>query len=194
MEQTSEATSECRKCGKIVPYEQYKLSRYCPTPSCGTLLPNPRRPRHWIFQFNPATYRWFDWIRENVETEQWLISRYAKVIDKRDRVIIWASGTRAGIYATGEIITTPSKRSLNTEQEKYWIAKETVDKFEEEKSVVVRYLRMIIDGPLLEDRCRDDPILSDMEVLKQPQATNFRLTEGQWKRVLELIDGNNHKQ
>jgi len=194
MERTSEAASECRKCGKIVPVEQYKLSRYCPTLGCGTLLPNPRKPRHWIFQFNPATYRWFDWIRENVETEQWLISRYAKAIDKRDKVIIWASGYKAGIYATGEIITTPNKRPLNTQQEKYWIVKETVDKFEEKKSVVIRYLRIISDRPLLEGRCREDHILSDMQVLKQPQATNFRLAEEQWKRVLELIDRDNYKR
>lgn len=194
MEQTSEPISECRKCGKIVSFEQYKLSRYCSNPSCGALLPNPRRPRHWTFQFNPSTYRWFDWIRQNVETEQWLISRYANAIDKRDRVIIWASGYKAGVYATAEIITTPTRRSLNAEQEKYWITKETVDKFEEKKSVVVRYLRIILDRPLLEDTCRDDPLLSNMEVLKQPQATNFRLSEEQWERILELIDGKNEKQ
>jgi hypothetical protein len=131
-------------------------------------------------------------MRENGETEQWLISRYSKAINKRDKVVIWASGDKAGAYAIGEILTAPSKGSLNSEQEKYWIQKESIDKFEEKKSVVVRYLHIFIDRPLLEDRCRDDPILSDMEVLKQPQATNFRLQEEQWKRILELIDRKIH--
>ena len=101
---------------------------------------------------------------------------------------IWASGEKAGIYAIGEIVTNPRKCPLNPEQEKYWINKEDIYKFEEKASVTVKYSRVIIDRPILEIECRRDSTLSDMAVLKQAQGTNFSLTRKQWNRFIELID------
>jgi predicted nucleic acid-binding Zn-ribbon protein len=181
-----DAESECRKCGKMVSYEQYKLDKFCP--DCGTFLHRPRQPKRWIFQFNPAIYRWFDWIKANRETEQWLTSQHARDIHKRDKVAIWASGDKAGIYAIGEIEANPSKRPLNLGQEKYWTGKADVYKFREKNSVTIKYMKVIIDRPLLEDKCSKDPILSAMEILKQPQGTNFQLTREQWNRILELMN------
>lgn len=76
MGQALDAKSECRKCGKIVSFEQYERDKFCP--DCGMFLPKPRQPRCWMFQFNPTIYRWFDWIKENRETEQWLTSQHAE--------------------------------------------------------------------------------------------------------------------
>ena len=182
----SDAEFECRKYVKVVSFEQYKLDRFCP--DCGTWLSRRRQTRYWVFQFNPATYRWFDWIKEHRETEQWLTSHYARDILKGDKVVIWASGDMAGVYAIGEIVANPSKNPLNPEQEKYWTQKEDLYKFRERNSVTIKYLKVIIDRPLLEGKCRKDPILSDMEILKQPQGTNFWLTKEQWNRIIELID------
>jgi len=181
-----DAEFECRKCGKVVSFEQYKLDRFCP--DCGTFLRPRRQPTYWVFQFNPAIYGWFDWIKENRETEQWLTSQHAEYIHKGDMVAIWASGERAGVYAIGEIVTNPRKKSLNPEQEKYWTKKADIYKFQEKNSVIIKYLRVIIDRPLLEDECRKDPILSAMQVLKNPQGTNFPLIKKQWNRILELMD------
>lgn len=181
MEQTLDAEFGCRKCGKTVSLTQYESSRFCP--SCGTLL---HPIKFWIFQFNPLVYRWHDWIKENCESEQWLTSQHAKEIRKGDRVVIWASGEKTGIYALGEISENPSKRTLNPKQEKYWTKKEDIHKFEKKKSVLIKYLKIMIDKPLLEDTCKKDPILKTMEIVKQPQGTNFPLTKEQWKRILKL--------
>jgi hypothetical protein len=141
-----------------------------------------------VFQFNPVIYGWFDWIKENRGTEQWLTSQHSREIREGEKVAIWASGKKAGVYAIGEIVANPRRRPLNPEQEKYWTRKMDVYKFREKKSVIVKYLKVVIDRPLLEDTCRRDPVLSDMEILKQPQGTNFPLTKGQWNRILELLD------
>jgi len=141
-----------------------------------------------VFQFNPAIYKWFDRIKQNRETEQWLTSRHVSDIREGDKVVIWASGEKAGVYAIGEIVKNPRKSPLAPEQEKYWANKEDVCKFQEKYSVIIKYLKVIIDRPLLEDECSKDPILSDMPVLKQPQGTNFPLTKEQWNRILELLD------
>ena len=183
MGQMLNAEFGCRKCGKAVSFNQYKLNRFCP--DCGTLL---RPVRYWIFQFNPEIYEWFNWIKENRETEQWLASQHAREIREGDRVVIWASGGKAGVYAMGEIMANLSKRPLNPAQEKYWKRKEDIRKFLEKNSVIIKYLKVIVAKPLLEDECSNDPILSSMEILKQSQGTNFPLTMGQWKRILELVE------
>ena len=182
------AEFECRKCGKVVSIEQYKIDRFCP--SCGTLLRHRRHPKPWVFQFNPAIYRWFARIKEVRETEQWLTSRHVRDIREGDKVVIWASGGKAGVYAIGEIVTNPRKSPLNPEQEKYWTNKEDIWKFREEYSVIIRYLKVIVDRPVPEDECRKDLVLSDMAVLKNPQGTNFPLTREEWNRILELMDQN----
>jgi len=188
MGQILDAEFKCRKCGKVVSFEQYKLDRFCP--DCSTFLPSNCQVKYWVFQFNSAIYRWFDWIKEKRETEQWLTSQHARDIHKGDRIAIWASGQKAGIYAIGEIITDPRKRPLNPEQEIFWTEKTDIYKFQDKKSVIIKYLKIIIEKPLLEDNCIKDPILSAMDVLKQPQGTNFPLTRKQWNRILELIDQN----
>ncbi|MBS7638515.1 EVE domain-containing protein [Candidatus Bathyarchaeota archaeon] len=61
--------------------------------------------RCWIFQFNPDKFRWFDWIKENKDAEQWLVTRHMLDIRKGDKAAIWASERDAGIYALSEVIT-----------------------------------------------------------------------------------------
>lgn len=126
--------------------------------------------------------------KRNRETEQWLTSHHARDIREGDKIAIWASGSKAGVYAIGEIVANPRKRPLSPEQEKYWTKKTDVYKFREKNSAIIKYLKVFIDRPLPEDKCRRDLILSDMEILKQPQGTNFPLTKEQWNRILELLD------
>jgi len=127
-------------------------------------------------------------MKENRETEQWLTSQHARYIHEGDMVAIWASGEKAGVYAIGEVTTKYRQKSLAPEQEKYWSKKADIYKFQEKNSVVVKYLKVVIGRPLLEGECSKDPILSAMQVLKNPQGTNFPLTKKQWNRILELMD------
>lgn len=178
----------CRRCGKVVSFEIYKLSQYCPNPNCGTLLQLRPRPKHWLFQFNPATYRWLDRVGETKEPEQWLTSQHFKHIHEGDLVAIWASGEKGGIYAIGHIMTKPAKKPLNAEQEKYFIEKDYIGKFQEKPSVNVGYSKVALDKPLLQDECNRDATLSGMQIFKNPHGTNFRLTTDEWTRILELME------
>ncbi len=84
---------ECRKCGKLVSLSS-KNSSFCT--DCGTLLSIRPQLKHWLFQFNPSIYNWFDRIKETREPEQWLISQHVKLIHKNDLVAIFGSGQKAG--------------------------------------------------------------------------------------------------
>jgi len=177
----------------VVSLNEYKLSQFCPNPDCGTLLNLCPQPKHWLFQFNPKIYRWFERIRDTKEPEQWLTSRYAKYIHKGDLVAIWASGEKAGIYAVGEIITNPAKKQLNANQHKYWIDETGIYKFQEKDSVFIKYLNVTLDQPILQDECRGDPVLFELQVFNDPQGTNFRLTYEQWDRILQLMNRKRHR-
>ncbi|MEM2099194.1 MAG: EVE domain-containing protein [Candidatus Bathyarchaeia archaeon] len=144
-------------------------------------------PKCWLFQFNPALYRWFDRISETQEPEQWLTTHYASSISKGDRVAIWAAGEKAGVYALGQTITYPTITALNPEQEKYWVDKSGISKFKEKPSVTVKYLKLMCDRPITQQQCRDDSVLSTLQVFSNPQGTNFLMTRLQWQRLLELI-------
>jgi predicted RNA-binding protein with PUA-like domain len=86
-------------------------------------------------------------------------------------------------------MAVPSIKPLNPEQAKYFKEKADADKFLRKKSVTIKYLK-IIAHPLLEQECRKDPIISDMEIMKHPRGTNFRLTREQWNRILERANQN----
>lgn len=177
---------ECRRCGRIESVEQYKSSHFCI--GCGTLLNVRPQPKHWLFQFNPSVYKWFDRIKDTQQPEQWLVSQHFKLIQKGDLVAIWSSGHNAGVYALGQVITDPTKKPLNPAQIKYFPNSNDIRKFQEKRSAWVEYYKICIEKPVLQEECNRDKILLDLQVFITPQGTNFRLTAEQWSRILELTN------
>ena len=177
---------ECRRCRKTESAEQYKSSHFCL--GCGTLLNVIPQPKHWLFQFNPSVYNWFERIKETREPEQWLVSQHSKLVQKGDLVAVWGSGQKAGIYALCKIMNNPAKNPLNPNQEKYFLNKGEFSKFQEKYSAYVEYLRVCLENPLLQRECVEDKTLLNLQVFMNPQGTNFRLSSEQWSRILELTD------
>lgn len=170
-------------------FDVFKLSSLC-SKYGSAFLPQPT-PKYWLFQFSPEIYNWFGWIKEKEETEQWLTSRHFKEICKDDMVVIWSSGQKtgtAGIYAVGRVVEYPVKKPLNPDQEKHYLAKSEVEKFQKYPSVIVKHFKVFVEKPLLQEECKKDSVLSSMHVFSNPQGTNFRLTRKHWDRILEKID------
>ena len=181
-----EPTYECRRCGKIVSYDQYKSSPYCPNLDCGTQLREKPQPKHWLFQFNPKVYNWLGRIEETKEAEQWLISQLWKLIHKDDLIAIWSSGQKAGIYALGQVVTNPAKTPLNIGQRKYFSNLDYNEKFTDNYSAYVEYSHVFLEKPITREMCCRDSVLSKMQILGNQQRTNFRLTGEDWDRILKL--------
>jgi DNA-directed RNA polymerase subunit RPC12/RpoP len=174
----------CWKCGKHITVKQPDSSYSCP--DCGTLLKPAPKTLHWIFQFNPKTYRWFDRMKETRRPEQWLASRDSEYMKKGDFVAIWASGKSAGVYALGQMVTYATYMSLSADDEKYWRNNQAIDKFLYHRSVLLEYFSDLSICPLLESRCLEDDTLKTLRVLDHLQATNFQINVEQWDRIVEL--------
>ncbi len=184
------AEHRCRKCEKVFSLKEYLSTLFCS--SCGAHIPSQPQPKHWLFQFNPKIYDWFGRQKECTDNEQWLTSQNSKVIRKDDLVAICSSGPNSpGIYALGCVLTNPAKKPLNALQEKYFKNRNFIEKFRENSSVEVNYLRTLIDKPLLQDECNHDPHLLDMQVFMNPHGTNFCLSNTQFNRIKELLEQKN---
>ncbi len=179
------AKYECRVCGKQVFLEKTVRLIFCPV--CSTVLVQCPLPKHWVFQFNPSTYRWFDRIKTTVEPEQWLVSQHASLIRKGDFVAVWGSGNKSGIYATGQIITNPMLEPLGSGQVVFFSDERFVEKFLDKPSVRVKYSKVVLANPILEEDCRKDGVLSEMQILANSEGTNFRLGNEQWLKILSFM-------
>lgn len=137
---------------------------------------------YWLFQANPRYSRVLDGLRDLAEM-YWLVTRYTREISPGDRVVIWVAGPQAGIYALAQV----ARPVLFVDQPPdldYWLLPmRAIGRF----YVPVRFIRKVVDRPLLKAELRHHPGLSQLSVLRVPQGTNFRITAQEWQRIQELL-------
>jgi predicted RNA-binding protein with PUA-like domain len=136
---------------------------------------------YWLFQGNPKYYRIIDGIRDFAQMP-WLVTRYAKEMEPGDGVLVWMSGKEAGVYAIAEILETP-KLMPEPPDVGYWLDKSRIG---QKPQATIRFTDKLLEHPLLRSVLSQDPILKSLLVIRQPNATNFKVTSEQWKRVYEL--------
>lgn len=136
--------------------------------------------RHWLFQANPA-----QWDLEKMVSavapgapETFTLSRYRDDVQVGDAAVLWQSGPRAGVYALAEVSGAPFERPRPE-----WRAEGP----ETEWAVPLRYKR-ILQRPIPRSAAQEHPLLSDMQVLRAPQGTNFKLTKEEWQEIVRLSD------
>ena len=135
----------------------------------------------WLFQGNPNYYKVIEAIRD-FEQLPWTVTRYAKEMQLGEGVLIWMSGASAGIYAIATIVSPPEVIP-NPPDIGYWLDQGKLGK---KPCAKIRFTQKLLDRPLLRADLKQDPVLKDLTVIKQPNSTNFKVTEEQWQRVFEL--------
>jgi hypothetical protein len=139
----------------------------------------------WIFQANPNKYN----IQKSLRTEDrelWGCNQHAKEIKRGDRVLIWLSGPKAGIYAVGETVSDVVAKPDSQIGLSYWT--NLLDGLERRDRVLVEYTQKLIDRPLSRQFLRWDPALWELSIFKQAQGTNFRVTNSEWEAIKEFLD------
>jgi hypothetical protein len=126
----------------------------------------------WLFHADPADYN----IEEEVpsqlvsgKTEDWRSWVFHGDMQDRDRVILWQSGKKGGVYALGELAGTPYKAAG-------------------EIRVAVRY-RELLKQPVFKGELRRHPLLRNLAILKMPNGKNpCRVRNEEWLALKNLID------
>ncbi|MFZ9736399.1 MAG: EVE domain-containing protein [Prochlorotrichaceae cyanobacterium] len=136
---------------------------------------------YWLFQGNPRYYKVLDAIQD-FEQLPWTVTRYAKEMKVGEGVLIWMSGSEAGIYAIATMVSLPEIIAKPPDMA-YWLEQ---GKLGQKPCATIRFTQKLLDRPLLRSELKADPVLKDLTVIKQPNSTNFKVTEEQWQRVFEL--------
>ncbi len=138
----------------------------------------------WLFQANPKYSQILEAIQK-LDGIYWLVTRYTKEIATGDQVLIWIAGKQAGIYALAEVSVAPQFMDLPPDIDIWTMPVRAKARF----YAPVKFQQKLLDAPLLKSALRYDRILHDLEVIRRPHNSNFRVSEQQWHRVIRLLNG-----
>jgi hypothetical protein len=135
--------------------------------------PQSERPT-WLFQADPSRFDLDEMLAtQQDETLNWSVSRYKSEIRAGHRMLLWEAGPTGGLRAVCTILT-----------DVYELAEP--DEF---GSVKVDYaIERLISPPIERDVLRAHTVLSKLDVLQMPRATNFRVSTEQWQALRGLLE------
>lgn len=142
--------------------------------------------RVWIFQANPRRYDILNALADESLTEKvWLVNRYRKQIHAGHIGLIWMSGKEGGIYAVVDITSDPQMLFDSEQSRKYWV--DTRDRRQLRWRVKMRYRLKFVNNPIFREELKGFPGLEKMPIFRQPQATNFPVSNDEWQVILNIL-------
>ena len=135
--------------------------------------PQLERPT-WLFQADPSRFDLDAMLTtQEDETLDWSVSRYRSEIRAGHRMLLWEAGPKGGLRAVCTILTDVYE----------------LDEPDEFGSVKVDFaIESLIRPPVEREVLRAHPVLSQLDVLQMPRATNFRVSTEQWQALRDLLD------
>ncbi|MDC3959014.1 EVE domain-containing protein [Polyangium jinanense] len=143
---------------------------------------------YWALQANPSRY---NILQAGIDFDEitWTANQYADQVQVGDEVLLWLSGPRSGGYAFGKVTSAPTKMPEDPRFASYWVGAGKDDDTQEKPRLRLRFTRRMYLYPLLRSQCMVDPVLSKMHIIRQASGTIFKITDEQWARVLQLVQG-----
>lgn len=126
----------------------------------------------WIFQANPERYNIRSAIKD-LKQLRWGIKFYKNDIHKGDSAYIWESGKNAGILAEATVVSEPEEIPKDAAEKDYY--KE--DNFDDVKLRVILQITNVLadDKEITRDEILKDPVLSNMEIIRIPRGSVFKV-------------------
>lgn len=129
----------------------------------------------WLFQANPKLYD-IDSALEQKTSITWTVNQFKNDIHNGDTAYIWKSGKPGGIIAKCQVITEPREMQLPEDEQRYL---KLPDKFAGvQLRVIVKKLKLF-NPAISRDSLWNHPILRNLSILKNPQGTNYVITQKQ---------------
>ncbi len=148
-------------------------------------------PSGWIFQGNPDQFDIEGYIGAHDEI-LWYVGQehYLADIQPGQPVFLWrakgSKGDESGIVAAGTILSAPEQRPADAASVPF--GRKGSDPTEVLWRARVRITVRRLGKSLLKSGwCREDPVLRDLHILKQPAGTNYPLSEGQVARLRQVL-------
>lgn len=154
--------------------------------STAPVKPKPAGASVWLFQANPSIYD-IDQALSELEDVTWVVRQYKGDVHAGDRVYLWRSGADAGVVATATVTSDPAELPGDGE-DPYILKAEALAKPE----LRVRlHIDSVLPEALKRSDLREHSVLKDLEVIKFPNATNFRVSPEQDEALQALVSGLN---
>lgn len=139
---------------------------------------------YWVFQANPQYYKIEDALRANV-VHSWRVNQNKKNIYIGDKVILWVTGEKAGVYALATVKSEVVKLSDTPDEIKFYPDINEYDPNEEVDSVELTIDYNLVENPILKTTILDHQILKNLT--RGLQGTNLKASRAQYEAILELI-------
>jgi hypothetical protein len=142
----------------------------------------------WIFQANPTLFDLQGYLAACTGVFTWSVAKYADQIVVGDSVYIWQSQgddpPSAGVIAEGTVVERPKPQLDDILSAGFWR-----DQFinSEQMRVKVRLNRLAKSKEVLKRNwMKDDSVLRELLIMKQPAGTTFPVTPDQARRLGQL--------
>lgn len=138
-------------------------------------------PNYWLFQGNPSIYNVEDALKNNV-ISNWAVNQFKNEMKIGDKVIVWVTGQKSGIYALATISSPVHLATDNESEIKFYT--------DPSKVTVSDRVNITIDinlanRPLLRDLIQANEYLEDLK--QGRQGTNFKATKQQYDTIIKII-------
>lgn len=133
--------------------------------------------RAWIFQANPSNYD-IDGALQQLGEIWWRVPQYTGEVHAGDAVVLWRSGSQAGIVGVGRVTAEPQLRAESAEDAPFVLDAT-------ESAPTTRARLQVRDAPFVpKDEVRALPGMAEHSIVTGPMGTVFALSDAQWA-VLE---------
>lgn len=149
----------------------------------------------WIFQGNPKLYDIDDYLTRYPELIYWRTPTHRGSIALGDRAFLWRAGDQSGVVASGVVVELPVIESLLKHPEALgadlWMAdelrKRRTDPNAPKVGITLHSVRLTEDeGMIPRLLVKEDPILCQSTIIRQPNGTVFSTSPEEAARLEEL--------
>jgi len=142
----------------------------------------------WLFQANPDKYDILNALSDEKigNSIHWLVNQHKGKIRQGHIGLLWMSGKDSGIYAVTQITSDPQLMEESPEEKKYWLGDEKGAGQRLRVSMCVA--KRLTNAPLFRKAIKDIKGLEGLSILKNPQGTNFPVSNDEWGIISGLIN------
>ena len=144
-----------------------------------------RETKVWIFQANPKRYDILNALGDEFDEDVWTVNQCKNDIRAGSIGLIWMSGKEAGIYAVADVTSDPEYMYDSEASTRYWLSDE--DRSQKKLRVKIKYRLKLLNNPVLRQELKNIHELQNLSIFKQPQGTNFLVSNDEWEIISELI-------